>query len=99
MLGLHCWAGFSLVAENGGYSRVVVHELLIAVVSLTPEHGLKGAQASATAAYVLSSCISWALRHRLNSYGVWASLLHIMWGLLTSGIEPMSPVLAGGLFT
>ena len=56
-------------------------------------------QASAIAAHVLSSCISWALEHRLNSCGVWASLLHSMWGLPTSGIEPMSPVLAGGLFT
>ena len=99
VLGLHCWVGFSLVAENGGYSRVAVHEVLIEVVSLSSEHGLKGAQASAIAAYVLSSCISWVLEHRLNSCGVWASLLHIMWGLPTSGIEPMSPLLAGGLFT
>ena len=99
MLGLHCWVGFSLVAENGGYSRVAVHEVLIEVVSLSSEHGLKGAQASAIAAYVLSSCISWVLEHRLNSCVVWASLLHIMWGLPTSGIKPMSPLWAGGLFT
>ena len=56
-------------------------------------------QASAIAAHVLNSCISWALEHRLNSCGVWASLLHSMWGLPTSGIEPMSPVLVGKFFT
>ena len=37
--GLCCCAGFSLVAEGGGYSLVVVHGLLVAVVSLV-EHGL-----------------------------------------------------------
>ena len=34
VLGLHCWAGFSLVAASGGYSLVAVFRLLIAVVSL-----------------------------------------------------------------
>ena len=33
MLDLHCCAGFSLVAANGGYSLVVVLTLLIAVAS------------------------------------------------------------------
>ena len=45
MLGLHY---FSLVVERGGYSLVVVHRLLIAVVSLV-EPGLSGALASLAA--------------------------------------------------
>ena len=40
MLGLHCCAGFPLVAVNRGYSLVAVHELLIAVTALVAEHGL-----------------------------------------------------------
>ena len=39
MLGLHCFAGFSLVATSWGYPLVVVCGLLIAVVSLVVEHG------------------------------------------------------------
>ena len=46
-LGLHCCAGFSLVAESGGYSPVVVHGLLIALASLVAEQGL-------------TSCDAWA---------------------------------------
>ena len=34
VLGLHCFAGFSLVATSEGYSLVVVHGLLIAVAFL-----------------------------------------------------------------
>ena len=30
--------------------------------------------------------------------GAWAQLLHSTWGLPGSGIEPMSPALAGGFF-
>ena len=40
VLGLHCHAGFSLVAESRGYSVVEVHGLLIVVVSLVAEHRL-----------------------------------------------------------
>ena len=44
--GLH-WVfvvahGLSLAAASGGYSRVVVHGLLIAVASLVAEHELQG---------------------------------------------------------
>ena len=39
MLGLPCFLGFSLVVASGGYSLVVVHGLLMAVVSLVAEHG------------------------------------------------------------
>jgi len=46
-----------------------------------------------------SSCGSWALEHRLNSCGVWTSLLHGVWDLPGSGIELVSPALARGFFT
>ena len=39
VLGLCCCVGFSLVAESGGYSLVVMHGLLIAVVFLVVKHG------------------------------------------------------------
>ena len=42
-LGLHCCAGFSLVAESEGYSLVEVHGFLIVAASLAVGHGLKGA--------------------------------------------------------
>ena len=47
----------------------------------------------------LSSCGSWALEHRLNSCGTCAQLLHGTWDQPGSGIESVSPVLAGGFFT
>ena len=40
VLGLHCWAGFSLIAARGGYSLVVACKLLHAVVTLVAEHRL-----------------------------------------------------------
>ena len=46
-----------------------------------------------------SSCSFWALEHRLNSCGAQAYLLHGMWNPSRSGIKPVSPALAGGLFT
>ena len=38
-------------------------------------------------------------QHRLNSCGARAELLLGMWDLPGPGIEPVSPALAGGLFT
>ena len=85
-LGLHCCArAFSSYGERG-LLFVVVCGLLIAVASLTAACGL-------------SSCGSWALEHSLSSCGAWASLLHGMWHLPRPGIEPVSPVLAGGFLT
>ena len=46
-----------------------------------------------------SSFLSPALEHRFNSCGTWVLLLHSMWDLPRPGIEPVSPVLAGGFFT
>ena len=42
MLGLHCWAGFSLVSETGSYSLIVVCGLLITVASPVVEYRLQG---------------------------------------------------------
>ena len=41
----------------------------------------------------------WALELGLNSCGSWGSLLHGMWALPGSGIEPVPPALPGGFFT
>lgn len=41
--------GFSLIAENGGYSLVAMLRLLIAVASFVAEHRLESVQASAVA--------------------------------------------------
>ena len=40
VLGLHCCVGFYLVVVRGGYSLVMVHELLIALVFFVADHGL-----------------------------------------------------------
>ena len=44
----------------------------------------------------LSSCSS---RNRLSSSGAPAQLLHHMWDLPGSGVEPVSPASEGGFFT
>jgi len=40
VLGLCCYAGFSLVVTSRGYSLVALCRLLFAVASLVAEHGL-----------------------------------------------------------
>ena len=55
--------------------------------------------ASAVLVHGLSSCGSWALEHRLNRFGAQAWLPRGMWDLPGSGIEPISPTLAGRFFT
>ena len=85
VLGLHCCAGFSLVAAL---------RLLIVVASPVAEHRLQGLRASVAAAHGLSSYGFWALEHRLNSCGPWAHMLHSMQDLPGPGTEPMSPALA-----
>ena len=49
VLDLHCCAGLSVVAVNGGYSIVVMFRLLVAVASLVAEHRFWGAWASVVA--------------------------------------------------
>ena len=60
--------------------------LLIAAASLVKEHRLQGLRASVVAAHGLSSC------------GTQAELLCSMWDLPGSGIERVSPALAGRFF-
>jgi len=45
------------------------------------------------------SCGSWASEQRVNSCGTWAQLLRSMWDSPGTGIESVSPALAGGFFT
>ena len=88
VLSLHCCVGFSLVVVNGLILFVMLYGLLIAMASLLVERRC-----------CLGSCGSWALEHRLKGCGPWASLLHSVWDLPGSGIESVSPALAGRLFT
>ena len=45
-------------------------------------------------------CGAWALGHLgFSSCDAWAELLHGMWDLLSPGIKPMYPALAGDFFT
>ena len=55
--------------------------------------------ASVVAARGLNSCGSQSLEYRLNSCGAEAYLLHCIWDLPGSGIEPVSPALAGRFST
>ena len=57
-------------------------------------------RASVVTAHGFSSCGSQALEHRLNSFcGTQIYLLHGMWDLPGSAIEPVSLALAGKFFT
>ena len=79
-----------------GYSLIVVHGLLIAVVFPIVEHRFSSARVSAVG---LSNCGSRALGYRLSSRGAWAQPLCGMWDLPGPGIEPVIPALAGELST
>ena len=94
-LGLCCCAGFSLVVASGSRSLAGVRELLMPVASLIAEHKPWGPRASVVATHGLSCCSSEATEDRLNGCGAQHMLLHGMWCLPRSGIEPMSPALAG----
>ena len=65
---------------------MAVQGLLIAVASLVGEHRLWGERASVVPECGLSSCGSWVLEHRLNSYDscafelwCWRRLLRVPW--------------------
>ena len=74
--------------------------LFIAVCGLlVMEPELQSAWASVVAVSGLSSCGSRALEHRLNSSGAPAQIFCSVWDLPRSGIKPVSPALAGRLFT
>ena len=94
-----CWVGFSLVAASRGYTLDAVHRLFTEVASLVAEHGALGRVASVVTARGLSSCGSSALKDRVNSCDARAWLLHSIWDLPRSGLEPISSALTGILFT
>ena len=87
LLGLCCFADFSLVAVSLVVSLEVVHKLLIAVASLLVKHRLLGLHG-------LSSCRSRALEPKHSSCAARVLLPLGMWNLPGSGIAPMSPALA-----
>ena len=84
VLGLRCYMDFSVVAASGGCSLVAAPGLPVACLVV---------------AQSLISCGSQALQHRLNSTGARAQLFQGLWDLSGSGIESVSPTLAGRFFT
>ena len=62
-------------------------------------HGLQGAWVSVVVVGTVSVVEAPGLQRQTQGSGTWAQLLHGMWDLPGSGIEPMSPALAGGFFT
>ena len=62
-------------------------------------HGPWESQAAVVVACGLSGGSLWALEGKLSGWAAQAYLLHDMWDLPGPGIEPMSPVLAGGFPT
>ena len=72
--------------------------LLITVASLV-ERELQDMQVSVAVAHGFHSCSFQALEHRFNSHGTWVQLLCSTWDLPSSGIELVSPALAGRFFT
>ena len=87
-LGLHCFKGFSLVAESRGYPRAVASHW----------GGLSCCRAGAKGPTGFSGC-----GFRAQSTGSVAlqglvALEHCMWGLPGSEVEPVIPTLAGWLF-
>ena len=85
VLGLH---GFSLVAASSGCSLIAMHGLLAA--------GASRCRARPLQREGFSSCCSWGLEHSLSSCGSHACLLQGMSDFPGSGMEPVSPALAGG---
>ena len=83
MLGLCCCVGFSLAMV----SRFLTEEASL----------VESTRLAVAVAHGLCSCGSQALEHRLNSCGARAWQLCGMGDLPGSGIELMSPALAGGL--
>ena len=93
-LGLCGCLGFSLVVPTGGCSSSPCSGFSLQWLLLfCLGHELQGRQAG------FSGCSTWALEHRLSSCDTRASLLHGMWDLPGTGVEPVSPVLAGEVFT
>ena len=90
MLGLHCCAGFSVVCSEQGL-----------LSSRGAQASPRGGSCSAARA---PGCGPQTLRlrapeHRLSTWGAGAQFLYGTWDLPGSGIELVSPALAGRLFT
>ena len=91
MPGLHCFVGFSLVEASGGL--VAVRGFLTAVASLVVERGLQEFQHLDSIVAAPGAWSPGSLNVVLRG-----QLLHGMWHLPRSGIEPGSAALAGGFF-
>ena len=74
--------GFPLVVRGGGYSLVVIHELLIAVASLLVAHRLSPIQASGFAQVVSVVLDLWILEHRLIVVVQGLNLLYLIHSIL-----------------
>ena len=89
-----CWV-FSLVAASRGHSSQVV----VCGFFIRRDGGFSSCGAQILGHAGFSSFGSPALEHRLNSCGIQACWLHDRWDLPEPGIKPMSPPLAGRVFT
>ena len=76
-VGLLAAGGFSLAADSGACSLIVVGGPLIEVVSLVAQLALQGARTSVFAARSLSTCRSQPLEHRPHS--LWHMGLGALW--------------------
>ena len=106
VLGLCCWVWAFSSCSGRGLLFLAVRRLLTVVASLVVEHRLQacGLQqlwhlGSVVVARGLQSTVSVVAVYGLSSFGARAQLLRSMWDLPGPGLEPMSPVLAGGFLT
>ena len=90
-LGLRCYTGFFSSCSKQGL-------LSSSSVRAAQCGGLSCCRARTLGCSGLISCGSRALQHKLNSCGTQVQLLLGMWDPPRPGPEPVSPVLAGGLF-
>ena len=91
VLVLRCFVwSFSSGGERGLLFTVIL-SLLTVVAFLSQSIGFMHVG--------FSSCSSWTLELGLSSCGTQAWLLHVMWNLPRSGIEPILPPLAGRFLT
>ena len=81
----------SLVVASGGYSLLQCAGFSLQWLLLLRSTGSRREG--------FSSFGAWALERRLSSCSARAQLLYSMWDLPGSGLEPMSPALAGGFLT
>ena len=85
-LGLRCCTWPSLVEASRGYPLVAIHGLLIVMAFLASTGSrMRG----------LSNCNSWAIERQLSNCGLQAQSSRGMWDLPGSGLEFVSPALAG----